>query len=66
MTYEKDKNSEFIFDIFTSEGIFIAIESLKFSSLRSPIAKFKNNRFYCVNEKESGFQRLVAYKISWK
>lgn len=66
MTYERNKNSEFIFDIFTSEGIFIARESLKFSSLTGLIAKFKNNNLYCVEEKGNGFQRLVAYKISWK
>ena len=62
-TYEKgEKPNENIIDIFNSEGIFIGRKSLPEAKVR----KFKNNRLYCVYEKESGFEKFIAYRINWK
>ncbi|MCP2518890.1 6-bladed beta-propeller [Candidatus Aminicenantes bacterium AC-335-K20] len=67
MTYERGENlDEYIFDIFNSRGIFIFRKSLKdFSKIEKLMGKFKNNKFYCVKEKESGFQKLTVYKMKW-
>ena len=62
-TYEKgEKSNENIIDIFNSEGIFIGRKSLPEAKVR----KFKNDRLYCVYEKESGFEKFIAYRIIWK
>ncbi len=68
MTYEEGENSdEYVFDIFNPEGVFICRKNLKdFSKEAGLKGKFKNNRLYCVYEKESGFEKLVAYKVIWK
>jgi len=68
MTYEEGENpGEYIYDIFNAAGIFIGRKSLRvfFNSI-GLYAKIKNKHLYCVNEKESGFKKLVAYKVIWK
>ena len=67
MTYEKgDNEGEYMFDIFNPEGIFIGRKSLKdFSATDHLKGKIKNDYFYCIEEKESGFQKLVVYKMLW-
>ncbi|MGD8535924.1 MAG: 6-bladed beta-propeller [Candidatus Aminicenantes bacterium] len=76
MTYEQghDINS-FIYDIFNPEGLFIGrIEldnygSLPFSVTEIPVpldVVAKNNRIYCLREKESGYKELVVYKMRWE
>ena len=72
-TYEEGLNQgEYIHDIFSPDGIFIARKSLPgYGSWIYPgdslnRAKAKNNRFYCIKEKESGFKELVVYKIIWE
>ena len=60
-----------IHDIFNPEGVFIGRKGLNIS-LRSGIlgqssyAKAKNNRLYCLKEKESGYKELVVYKMMWE
>ena len=68
MTYEEGENSdEYVFDIFNPDGVFIFRKNLRdFSKEDSIRGKLKNNRFYCVFEKESGFEKLVVYKVIWK
>lgn len=59
-------------DIFNPDGLFIMRKSMPGygpwiypgDSLNK--AKAKNNRFYCIGEKESGFKELVVYKMTWE
>ena len=68
MTYEKGPNpGEYIYDIFDPEGVFIGRKSLKvFHNESDMYAKMKNGRFYCLNEKDSGYKELKVYKVNWK
>ena len=72
-TYEKGNNKdEYVHDIFNSDGIFITKRSIggygrilyPFGDLRR--TKAKNNRLYCLREKESGYRELVVYKMIWE
>ncbi len=65
MTYEKgEKPDEYIFDFFNKEGICIKKYSIKdFSTPEGMRGKFKNNRLYCVHEKETGFETIVSYYL---
>lgn len=72
-TYEKGNNeNEYIHDIFNSEGVFIKRMSLPgFGSWMYPgreldRAKAKNQRLYCIREKESGYKELAVYKMNWE
>lgn len=72
-TYEKgDKQGVYIHDIFNSDGIFIARESIAgyggwvYPGITLNRAKAKNKRFYCIREKESGYKELVVYKMKWE
>ncbi|MCP2604712.1 6-bladed beta-propeller [Candidatus Aminicenantes bacterium AH-873-B07] len=67
MTYERGENpDEYIFDIFNPEGIFIFRKNLRdFSENENLKGKFRNNKFYCIQKKESGFQQFIVYKIKW-
>ncbi len=68
MTYERGEGPDkYIFDVFDPEGVFVSRVSLKdFSYPESLNGKIKNGYLYRVFEKESGFEKLVIYKISWK
>lgn len=72
MTFEKGKKTrEYIFDIFNSDGIFIGRTSLELYVERYPgkpplYATAKNNRLYCLIQKESSYKELVIYDMSWK
>ncbi len=72
-TYEEGAGkNEFMHDIFNPDGLFIMRKSMPGygpwiypgDSLNK--AKAKNNRFYCIGEKESGFKELVVYKMTWE
>lgn len=64
MTNEKGKNpEEYMFDIYNPDGIFIARKSLNGSL---GWATVKQDRLYCLNEKESGYKELVVYKMKWE
>jgi hypothetical protein len=75
MTYEEgEQPSEHIYDIFNPDGIFISRKSMKvclsndlmsFSAVDYVDGKMKNDRFYCHCEKESGYEELIVYKLSW-
>ena len=71
MTYEEGENpGEYLFDIFNSDGIFIARKGLECSlrNARFPELhiKTKMNHLYCVKEKASGYKELVVYKMRWE
>jgi len=67
MTYEKDKSpNEWIFDIFTPEGVFfgrIPIKSRMDS--RQIEIRAKHHRIYSICEKESGYKELIVYRMKW-
>jgi len=69
MTYEEgDNHSEFLFDIFNHDGVFVGRRSLIkvwiwYGLLR---AKMKRNLLYYLQEKDSGYKRLVVYKVNWE
>lgn len=73
MTYEKDKNpKKYIYDIFNSDGFFVGrislgnYEILDGELLLPTDVKAKNNRIYCLREKESGYKELLVYKMRWE
>jgi hypothetical protein len=68
MTYEAgDHPGEFMYDIFNHEGICIGRKSLKIHHDESGVyAKIKNGRFYCLNEKESGYKEFIVSKVVWE
>ncbi len=68
MTYENGENpGEFMYDIFNPDGVCTGRKSLKILHEESGVcAKMKNGRFYCLNEKESGYKELVVSKIIWE
>lgn len=69
MTYERSGNPrEFVYDIFNPDGIFIGKMNLdNYRGKYNPFpAKAKNNRIYCIREKESGYKELVVYKMKWE
>ncbi len=60
-----------MYDIFNEDGIFIGRMSLMnfwvWKSIFLPLpVKSKNNRLYCLREKESGYKELVVYKMRWE
>ena len=62
-TYEEGETSDSeMVDIYNAKGINTGRVSLKKGQSR----KFKNDRLYAFSEKESGFQKLVVYRIIWQ
>jgi outer membrane protein assembly factor BamB len=68
MTYEVGYNpGEFMHDIFDPDGTCIGRTSLKILHDESGLyAKMKNGRFYCLNEKDSGYKELIVSKVIWE
>ncbi len=61
-TWEKTENEEgYYFDVFDSEGKYIAKIALKF-----PPEVWKKNKLYTIEEDEEGFQMVKRYKVTWK
>lgn len=68
MTYEKGASpNEWIFDVFTPEGVFFGRVPIKsrLDSLQIAI-RAKHTRIYSICEKESGYKELVVYKTRWE
>jgi hypothetical protein len=65
---EKGENpNEYMYDIINAEGIFISKKSLNvFHDESGVYATVKDDRFYCLKEKESGYKELVVYQIVWE
>ena len=72
MTYEKGDNAgEYIFDIFSPDGVFVARKSLSFQVTGASRGLFtsaiiQKNRYYHLHKKESGFSELIVYKMIWE
>ncbi len=76
MTHERGKNpSSFIYDIFNSDGYYIArieldnygVSPYSANELPLPLSvESKNNRIYILREKESGYKELVVYRMRWE
>lgn len=68
MTYEKGQSpNEWIFDIFTPEGVFFGRVPIKSRIDSRQIAiKAKHDRIYSICEKESGYKELVVYNMKWR
>jgi len=72
MTYEKGKNlNEYEYDIFNANNVFVGrislgnIQEIPLGELELDV-KARNNRLYCLREKESGYKELVVYKMKWE
>ena len=68
MTNEKgDNEDEFVFDIVNPEGVYVGRQTLtKYFRKYDAFATVKNNKFYCIHEKENGFKKLVVYRMKWE
>lgn len=68
MTYDKKKSTqEYVFDIFSPEGIFFARKYINAYMAGDGLkAKIKNDRLYIVCEKEEDYQTLNIYQIKWE
>jgi hypothetical protein len=68
MTYESGENpGEFMYDIFNPDGVCTGRKSLKIYHDESGLyAKMKNGRFFCLNEKASGYKELVVSRVIWE
>jgi hypothetical protein len=69
MTYEPgDQPGKYIYDIFDKDGVFVARKSL--AAVHGVggylLARFRGDRLYTVEEKESGFKRLNVYHGTWR
>lgn len=61
-TYEKTEDGERdYYDVFDSEGKYIARISLKFRPM-----VWKNNKLFTIEEDEDGFQFVKRYRVTWK
>ena len=67
MTYEQgSKPGEYIYDVFNNEGIFICRKGLKAHFYSDGLfAKKKTDHLYLVQEKETGYKRMIVYKVIW-
>jgi len=61
-TWERAENEEgYYYDVFDSEGKYIAKIPLKF-----PPQVWKKNKLFTIEEDEDGFQFVKRYKVTWK
>jgi hypothetical protein len=69
MTYEPgERPGEFVYDIFNKDGILVARTSLAavHGGNGFLLARFRGDRLFAVEEKESGFKRLNVYRLIWR
>jgi hypothetical protein len=61
-----DKPGEFLYDIFDEDGVFVARKSLNAIIWEGSLwARLKADKFYCLQEKESGFKEIAVYRLKW-
>jgi len=67
MTYESGAEpGEFVFDIFNSEGVLMLRKPIRvFQNFMGTFVRVRNGRFYCLQEKESGFKELKVFRMTW-
>ncbi len=71
MTHEEGENPrEYVYDVFSPEGIFISRTSLGnlcfATNTDIQFVTAKNHLLYSLNEKENGYKELVVYKMIWE
>ena len=60
-TYEKQNEGSYVYDMFNTEGVFIARTELDGSLVRG-----RAESLYCLREKGSGYKELVVFKMKWE
>jgi hypothetical protein len=67
-TYDDGANpGEFMFDVFSKGGVFVARKSLNAYSWEGHMwMRIRENRLYSLEVKESGYKELVVYKMIWQ
>jgi len=71
MTYEPgNRQGEYIYDIFNRDGILIARTSInalhRLDIGGYLLARIRDDRIYVVQEKQSGFKQICAFKMTWR
>jgi len=73
MTFEEgDDKGKYFCDLFDPDGRFISRVGVgNFANwdniVRSQLIVIsKQNRMYCIQQKESGYKELVVYKMKWE
>jgi hypothetical protein len=68
MTYEKSEiPNEWIFDIFTTDGVFFERVPIKSRLDSREIAiRAKSDRIFSISEKQSGYKELIVYRMRWE
>jgi hypothetical protein len=69
MTYEPgDRPGKYVFDVFDKDGAFVARTALAAVPTHggggNVMARFRGERLYAVEEKDSGFKRLSVYRVT--
>ena len=59
-TYDEPNEGSSVYDIFDINGEFIGRTELEGYQV-----KFKDNRVYCLKQKDSGYKELVVYQMIW-
>ena len=75
VTYEQGiRPGEFVIEIFDRAGVFMGQMSLNIHVNMDAFTQaprfdawtaMKNNRLYCLREKETGYLQLVVYRVTW-
>ncbi len=76
MTNEREGEREYWYDIFTKGGVFIGrtkldnvqinyVEGKRYTTSTKPV-KVKDDRLYCLREKDSGYLELKIYRMTWE
>jgi hypothetical protein len=60
-TYEKDPNGQYYYDVFNSEGKYIAKIPLEHRP-----RVWKKNKLYVISEDEQIYQQVRGYKVTWQ
>lgn len=76
VTFEPSNNKEgYMIDVFNSDGVFFSRLSLDLHLNKNVFlpdghwdswVTVKKNILYCIQEKDNGHKKLVAYKIDWE
>jgi 6-bladed beta-propeller protein len=62
-----DGPGEFLFDIFNRDSVFIGRKSLNIRTWENHLwARLEGDRFYALEEKESGYRALRVYRMTWE
>ena len=60
-TYKETNEGRFVYDVFIEEGEFVGRIELEGYKVR-----FKEDRVYCLKQKESGYKELTVYQMIWE